>query len=339
MTPLKVGVIGAGIMGEKYVQVYQADPRTRVVALANRSREKLDRVADRFEVPGRYLDYHAMLESKILDFVCVATPDHLHYAPVKACLEAGCHVLCEKPFTTDVAEADALCALVDKTGLKLQVAYNHRWLAPYYQSHLAIARGDIGEPVAGYARKNDPLFVATEMLSWTAESTPSLFLSGHDIDLMRWYFGSEPVEAHGYGTKKVLAARDIDTYDIIQAQVKFASGAYATFEACWTYSDAYPTFPDSFLQVIGTKGHLNHDRRMESMELTTESKYILPKTFLMGEIFGRLSGAFPACLASFVDCLINDTEPAVTARDGRQVTAALCAIDRAVRTGQTVAVE
>lgn len=338
MDRLKIGVIGTGIMGEMYIRVYQEDPRTEVRAISNRGEDKLQAVGEKYGITGRYTDYRAMLASESLDAVVVATPDFAHFEPCKAALEAGCHVLCEKPFTTDLAEADALCALVEQTGLTLQVAYSHRWLPVYHRTFTAIQGGEIGEPLMGYARKNDTLWVATGMINWAHRSTPSMFLSGHDIDLMRWYFGSEAVEAHGYGTKKVLVEKGIDTYDIIQAQVRFANGSYATFEACWVYADTYPTIPDSFVQVVGSKGHISMDRAVESMVMTTEAKFSYPKNFLFNEVFGKLGGAFPLCLASFVDAIIDGTEPIVTARDGRQVTAILCAIDEAVRTGTTVKV-
>ena len=135
---------------------------------------------------------------------------------MRAALEAGKHVLCEKPFTTDLAEADDLLNLVRSrpTRQKLQVAFNHRWLSSYYQGAVAIRTGDIGRPVAGYARKNDTIYVPTEMLPWAAQTTPIHFLGAHDIDLMRWFFGSEPLTAYARGVKGVLTARGVDTWDL-----------------------------------------------------------------------------------------------------------------------------
>ncbi len=92
-----------------------------------------------------------------MDAVVVATPDHAHAEPVRAALEAGKHVLCEKPFTTSLAEADALLALSRTAGVTLQVAFNHRWLPSYYHGFRAIRDGAIGRPIAGYARKNDTI--------------------------------------------------------------------------------------------------------------------------------------------------------------------------------------
>ena len=331
---IRVGVIGLGIMGEQYTRIYQAHPFAEVAAISTRNPERLRLIGDKYEIRARYQNYDEMLAQSDLDAVCVATPDFAHYAPVKAALEAGLHVLCEKPFTTDLDEADSLLHLSrSRPKQKLQVAFNHRWLAAYYQGFAAIQEGSIGRPVAGYARKNDTIWVSTEMINWAARSTPIHFLGAHDIDLLRWYFASEPVTVHAYGAKGVLSARGIDTYDVIQAQVRFASGAFATVESAWIYPNSFPSIVDSFVEVIGSAGHLHFDRKRESIELSTEAKFSYPKTFLMQEIFGKLRGAFVECLNDFIAAIVDDTPTRVTAFDGRQVTAVLDAVSRSLAGG------
>lgn len=332
---LRIGVIGLGIMGEQYVRVYQAHPLTEVTAVSTRNPERLEKIGGQYGIRHRYADFTRLLDEAPVDAVCVATPDFAHFAPVQAALNAGKHVLCEKPFTTDLAEADALLRLSRaRPAQVLQVAFNHRWLAAYYHGYTALRGGSIGQPLAGFARKNDTIWVATEMISWAAQTTPIHFLGSHDIDLMRWFFASEPVEAYACGSKKVLAARGIDTYDVVQAQVKFASGAFATFESAWVYPNTFPSIVDSFVEVIGSAGHLHFDRKRESIELSTAERFVYPKTFLNHEVFGKLRGAFVECLGDFVDAVFQVCPPRVTAVDGRQVTAVLDAVTRSLASGQ-----
>jgi predicted dehydrogenase len=156
---------------------------------------------------------------------------------------------------------------------------------------------------------------------------------------MRWYFASEPVEVHAYGAKGVLTERGIDTYDLVQAQVRFASGAFATFESAWIYPNTFPTIVDSFVEVVGSAGHLHFDRKRESIELSTNDRFAYPKTFLAHEVFGKLRGAFVECLGDFLDSILQDTPPKVTAFDGRQVTAVLEAISRSLAIGGVCAVQ
>ena len=333
---VRIGVIGLGIMGEQYVRIYNAHPFAIVTAICTRNRERLEEMGSKYGIENRFTDYAELLAQKNVDAVCVATPDFAHFAPVKAALISNKHVLCEKPFTTLLNEADELLALSnERDHLKLQVAFNHRWLASYYQGFASIRSGAIGDPIAGYARKNDTIYVSTEMIDWASQSSPIHFLGAHDIDLIRWFFGSEPLEARAYGVKKVLAQRGIDTYDLIQAQIRFVSGAIATIESAWIYPNTFPTIVDSFVEVVGSEGHLHFDRKRESIEMSTPKQFSFPKTFLTQEIFGKLRGAFVECLSDFLDAIINQTEPKVTAFDGRQVTAVLDAISRSLVSGQT----
>ena len=336
---VRIGVIGLGIMGEQYVRIYSAHPLARVTAICTRSRDKLDDIGRKYGIEARYTDFAEMLSKADVDAICVATPDYAHFEPAKAALEAGKHVLCEKPFTTELSEADELLALVrSRPQQKLQVAFNHRWLSSYYHGFATIRKGEIGQPLVGYARKNDTIFVPTEMINWAARTTPTHFLGAHDIDLIRWYMDSEPVAVHAYGSKGVLAERGVDTYDIIQAQVKFNSGSFATIESGWIYPNTFPSIVDSFVEIIGSHGHLHFDRKRESIELSTEQQFTYPKTFLNYEVFGKLRGAFVECLSDFIDAIIDDTEPKVTAIDGRQVTAVLDAVSRSLSSGKIEAV-
>src|SRR3569832_2106871 len=102
---LRIGVIGLGIMGEQYVRILGAHPLASVTAVCTRRRARLDEVADKYRVGARCTDFRELGGRADVDAVCVATPDFAHYEPVKAALEAGKHVLCEKPFTTELAAA------------------------------------------------------------------------------------------------------------------------------------------------------------------------------------------------------------------------------------------
>lgn len=332
---VRLGIIGLGIMGEAYARIYSRHPLATVVAVCSRRRERVEEMQARYAVPHGATDYRALLDGPDLDAVVVATPDREHFAPALAALQSKRHVLIEKPMTTSVAEADELLRAARAAGRLIQVAFNHRWLSAYYQAKQLIAAGEIGAPLAGYARKNDTIFVPTEYIRWAGETTPAWFLGSHDIDLMRWFLDAEPLEARAWGRREVLAGRGIATYDIIQAQVKFSSGAFVTFESAWVYPRSFPSIVDSFVELIGTAGHVHLDRKCESLEVSTAEKFSYPKGFLLAEIFGRLRGAFPQCLEDFLFAVRENRPPGVTGEDGRQVTATLEAIHRSLETGRS----
>ena len=335
----RVGVIGLGIMGTSVTQVLERNPLVDLKAFCTLKEDRLADAQKKFSVSNGYLDFNEMLEKEDLDIVYIATPDWWHRDPVIARLDKGLHVHVEKPMTTDIGEATEIVEKVKRSGLKLQVSYNHRWLSAYNATWNMIREGQIGKPLMGYARKNNPIFVPTEMLSWSGKSSPAWFLSAHDIDLMCWWFDQSPIEVHGYGVKKVLVERGIDTYDMIQGLVKFDGGAIATFESSWIYPNTHPSMPDSFMEVIGEKGHFHLDRKTEAIEMSTEEKFAWPRSLLNYKVFDKWVGAFPSCVNSFVDSVIEDREPFVTALDGWRATAVLDALHQSVDNGGIVKVQ
>ena len=336
----RFGIIGTGIMGKAGARILQLVEDVQVAALADISEKNLAEASAELEVSSTYARYEEMLEKEDLDAVYVATPDQYHRDPVVAALEAGCHVLVEKPMTTRQEEAEEICRVVEKTGRKFQVNFNHRWLSPYHKIKEMIDEGNLGEPIIGFARKNNPILVPTSMLaSWAKDSSPAWFTSSHDIDLMLWWFGASPVEVYARGIKRVLRARGMDTYDGIQSMVTFDGGQFATFEAAWIYPDTSPYMPDSYMEVIGTRGTTQIDRQAEAVDAILEERFVCPRTFLNYKVFDQWVGAMPSSVRSFVRACQNDTDTIVNAREGLKSTAILDAIHRSLASGEPEAIE
>jgi len=332
---IRIGIIGTGIMGNAVARVFKLLPQAELIALADLSKERLEQSGKEFGLSALYLDYRDMLQKERLDAVAVATPDHNHTAPVLDSLRASCHVLVEKPLATSLAEAEEIDRVVRKTGKKLQVNFNHRWLSPYHKVKEMVLNGQIGEPMIGYARKNNPLSVPTEMIkSWASRTTPAWFLSCHDIDLMTWWFDADPIEAYAKGIRKVLVEKGFNTYDGIQALVTYKSGKFATFEAVWIYPNTSPYMPDSYMELIGSRGALQIDRQAEAIDAMVQEKFVCPRTFLNYKVFDEWQGAFPAAVKGFLYAIDHDSEPHVNARDGVRNTAVLEAIHKSLESHQ-----
>ena len=331
----KFGIIGTGIMGKAGGRILQLVEDVEVTALADISEPMLKEAATEFNVSAIYKNYQDMLEKENLDAVYVATPDQYHRDSCIDAMNAGCNVLVEKPMTTKQEDAEDIYKVVQKTGKKFQVNFNHRWLAPYHKIRSMIDEGQLGEPIIGFARKNNPISVPTSMLaSWAKDSSPAWFMSSHDIDLMVWWFDANPTEVYAKGIKRVLKAKGMDTYDGIQSLVTFENGQFATFESAWIYPDTSPYMPDSFMEVIGTKGTTHINRKDEAIDAILEEKFNCPRTFLNYKVFDEWVGAMPSSVRSFVTACKNDTETVVNAKEGLRSTAILDAIHRSLKTGK-----
>jgi predicted dehydrogenase len=332
---IRFGIIGTGIMGNAVGRVLKLCPEVELAALSDLDRSRLEQSGKELGLSRLYPRYEEMLDKERLDAVAVATPDHLHTRPVVEALRKGCHVLVEKPLATSQEDAEEICRAVQNTGKKLQVNFNHRWLGPYHKAKEMVLSGQIGEPMIGYARKNNPIFVPTEMIkSWSGRTTPAWFLSCHDIDLITWWFDADPVEAYAKGVKKVLVEKGFDTYDGIQALVTYEGGKFATYEAVWIYPNTSPYMPDSFMELIGSAGTLHLDRQAEAVDAITQEKFVCPRTFLNYKVFDEWRGAFPAAVRGFLHAIEHGAEPHVNARDGVRSTAALEAIHKSLTSGK-----
>jgi predicted dehydrogenase len=338
---IKINIIGMGIMGKNVARALLRDPRVSVTAVADRNEKTLAAVREEFGIPHTYSQFQPMLDAEKPDAVFIATPDWAHLEPVLECLDRGIHVHVEKPMTTSEPEAARIVRRVRETGLKFQVSYNHRWLAPYYAAYEKIRRGEIGQCLCASARKNNPITVPTRMLaSWAKDSSPMWFQSAHDIDLIGWYFDDLPISASCQGVKRVLKEKlGWDTYDAMQGRVRFSRGGLATFEAAWIYPEKHPAMPDSFVEVIGEGGHFHIDRKAEAIEMSTVDGIAWPRSFLNYKVFDEWVGAFPSCIRSFIGALEANTAPHVGALDGWKATAILDALHQSAdRDGEPIAI-
>src|SRR5690625_3465724 len=123
---LRAGVIGLGWAGQQHVAAYAADPRVDLVALSAKEEHLLASLGEEHGVPGRYTDWQQMIAEAELDVVSIATPTFLHAPMASAALEAGLHVLCEKPMAENSAGAARMVEAATRAGRVLDVSFNHR---------------------------------------------------------------------------------------------------------------------------------------------------------------------------------------------------------------------
>jgi predicted dehydrogenase len=339
MSILRVAVVGAGIMGRTHASVVADYHRAHLTAICSRNAERAGALARAYAAPLVFTDYRDLLSSPEVDAVIIATPDFAHHDIAVAAAHAGKHMLVEKPLATDLAEADSIVAAVETAGVVGSTLFNHRWIPAYYQAKQRIVAGDLGRPRMAYARKNDTIYVPTEMISWADQTTSAWFLSAHDIDLVTWYFADEAVEAHASGVRGVLSGQGIDTYDAIQAQVRYRSGAIATFESCWIYPNTFPTMVDSWVAITCEQGVIHMDRKEEQIQVAGPQRFEFPRNLLLLDLTGHPQGSVRHAITHWIDCALDGATPLVTLRHARHVTAILTAIHRSLAENRAIPVE
>jgi predicted dehydrogenase len=335
MDAIGVGIVGTGIMAKAHAAVVAEDPRVRLAGWVSRRRDPEG--LDAFGPAPVHGSIGDLLADDSVGIVIVATPDFAHLEPSVAAAEAGRHVLIEKPLATSAADAEAILAAVRAAGVHAMTLFNQRWLPAYWQAKQELARPEAGQPIMAYARKNDTLHVPTEMISWADRSSPSWFLSSHDVDLVTWFFDAPPVEVYATAVHRVLVGRGVDTPDAVQAQVRFADGAVATFESSWAVPLGYPTVVESFVEVLTTERHVHIDRKVEQLEIATPERMLYPRTG-GARIAGRGVGPAASAVRHFIDVVADGVAPIIPLEHSVEVTRLLDAIERSYRSGRPVTV-
>jgi len=212
MTSLRAGVIGVGHLGQHHARLYASLPGVTLAGVADQDSARAAVVADRHQAK-LYAGPAELL--KAVDLVSVAVPTSAHYAVAKTCLEAGKHVLVEKPIAVTPAEGRELVALARQNGCRLQVGHSERF-NPVMQA----MRPHIHRPV----------FIECHRLSSFSERGTDvdvvLDLMIHDLDLVL-SFDPGPVEEIRAAGVPVLSA----AIDIANARVQFAGGCVANLTA------------------------------------------------------------------------------------------------------------
>ncbi len=216
-TPLRVGVWGTGLMGERHARVLSSQPDAQLVAVFDVNPDRAQAVATRYGT--KVAPSPEALLSEV-DAVCIASPTPLHFAHVEQSLSLGKHVLVEKAITEQVDQAEVLTALARRTGKLLMVGHIERYNPVFSELKRLISDG-----------KQSPFAIVFRRLSSFSTSSQAvdvvLDLMIHDIDLMLDLCRGLSVSHHD-GLGRIVRTREID-HGV--AHVGFAGGPVVTLTA------------------------------------------------------------------------------------------------------------
>lgn len=145
MKPIKTAIIGTGFMGRVHLEAVQRVENVEAAGIAGRNKEAVQRLGTAFSVPTTTTDYRDLLRDPAIDAVHITTPNAQHFSMAKEALEAGKHVLCEKPLTTTVSEAEELASIASTRGLRNCTCHNLRYYPMVQQMRRMREAGDLGE--------------------------------------------------------------------------------------------------------------------------------------------------------------------------------------------------
>ncbi len=241
-----------------------------------------------------------------LDALIVATPDHLHTAPILAALAAGVHVIAEKPLCLDLSEADSIIRLAEDRGLIAGVDMHKR----YDPDHLKIFRElapQMGLPVHARGVLEEPLEVSTQTFKWVEQSDPFSYVGIHWVDLFCHYLDLEPLSLYAVGEKQRLRGEfGIDAFDASQVLVTHKSGLVVSYENTWLTPSDFEGPVNQESHFIGGLGKVESDSQYRGLRYWIEGQGSRTSNTHFFRWVPRPDGP-PACTGygkdSLVDCM------------------------------------
>ncbi|MBN1642205.1 MAG: Gfo/Idh/MocA family oxidoreductase [Anaerolineae bacterium] len=331
-------------MGRHHIAGYQTHPGAEVVAIADLDPARLAEIGDQYGVAGRYRTAEEMLARETLDVVSVATPNKFHKPLTIAALEAGCHVLCEKPMALHAAEAREMLATAQAAGRRIMINFSYRFNEQSQALKRRVEAGELGEIYFGrtvwHRRRGLPRFGGWFGQKALSGGGPLIDLGVHRLDLALWLMGyPKPVWVLGSAYNPIataLAAEQgvaYDVEDLAAALIRFENGATLEVEASWAAHIAERELMET--RLLGTKGGLVQRNLNETYEF--EAELYLERD---GAQYDMRLHAPPrsrqSAMSHFVDSILAGTPHIATGEEGLLVMEILDAIYESAASGAPV---
>jgi predicted dehydrogenase len=332
---VKVGVVGCGYIAQNtHMPIYKKINQATVVAVCDRDLELAEKAATKFSIPKVYSDLQAMLEHEPLDMVDICTPINTHATLAIQAMEAGCHVLTEKPMAINSAEADEMIAVAKRKQVKLSVMHNMLFLPTVRRMRSLVDRHVVGDLIRVDIKLSHPPWdfpAIADPGHWWHRLPGGVFGDSlpHVLYLAREFLGAiEPLTVQTYklGSYSHLG---IDEVEIL---LKGQKGTGSIVVSCnWpslceinihgTKMNIHGNLNNSF--VVTYRGKTNSGRGIATLyarENLSRSLQILSSSLSTGWVMlkGQHKG-HPVQIVKFIESIQRDTTPAVTGEDHREI--------------------
>lgn len=348
--PLRIGVIGTGSISDLHLSAYAANPGAKIVAICDVNGKRAQDVVDKYGADKVFTDYRELLADPAIDAVSICTWNNTH-APISiAALDAGKHVLVEKPLSRTVEEALAIEEAVRRSGKLLQVGFVRRYDPNVRMLQRFIDAGEFGEL---YYAKASTIRRLGNPGGWFSDversgGGPLIDIGVHVIDLC-WYLMGRPkattVSANTYrrlGNRSNVRnlsfykAADYDASkntveDLANAIIRFENGASLMVDVSFTL---HAKKDEGLVRLYGDKGGFEIDP--EIAIVTEKHDTILNVAPQTDSSRLDVHAAFRNEIDHFVDCVSNGSTPISPVEDGVAITRILRAIYESAEKGEEI---
>ncbi len=278
--PMQWGLLSTARINRAVIEPLRLSKRNELAAVASRSLEKAQAYAQVWAIPRAFGSYEELLADPDIEAVYISVPNSLHVAWTIRAVEAGKHVLCEKPLALTLEEVDQVIVAAERTGRVVAEAFMYRHHPQTLQIKEMVTNGSIGTLQIVHGAFSYPLRQRTDVRWDPALGGGSIWDVGcYPISYARFLAGEEPVEAFGW---RQTASTGVDA--LFVGQLRFQGGVIAQFDSSFR-SQVRMTFevvgtegaiyiPNAYKPGLTSKVFLTRGDRTEEIELAGEPLYL-----------------------------------------------------------------
>jgi predicted dehydrogenase len=353
---LRTALVGIGKVTDMHARALDHLKESRFTAVCGRSSDKTGNYAAKYGVKA-YTDVAEMVSREKIDAVIICTPHPNHRDPTIAALEAGAHVLVEKPLASSLEDCDAMLEASRRFGKQIGVVCQRRWYLPAMRVKRAIDDGKIGEPVFGTINMlgwRDEAYYESDPWrgTWKGEGGGVLVNQApHQLDMLQWFMG-EIEECYGIWSN--LNHPYIEVEDTANAILKFKNGAVANIivsnsQKPGIYGKVHVHGKNGASVGVQTDGGAMFVAGMSSiLEPPVNDLWTVPGEEGMLQQWVKQDSAFfnnlpnqmdyfhERNIEDFLQALLEGRKPLITGEDGRVTVEIFTAIYRSTRDGKPV---
>ncbi|MBS4212682.1 Gfo/Idh/MocA family protein [Neobacillus rhizophilus] len=340
---LKYAVIGCGRISPNHI-VAAMKNELEIVALCDVIPENMEDKINKFNLPKTtrlYTDYKELLEKEHPDLIAICTESGKHGQIALDCIDAGSHLIIEKPIALSLEEADQIINKAKVKNIKVSACHQNRFNKSIQKIREAVEEERFGRMLHGTAhirwnRGEDYYKQAPWRGTWEQDGGALMNQCIHNIDLLRWMMGDDIVEVVGMTDN--MKHNFIEAEDLGMALIKFANGSYGIVEGT---TNIYPQNLEETLYIFGDRGTVKAggksvniieewhfaDGKDNPEEVKEKYQENPPNVYGFGH---------NPLYADVIDAIKNDREPYVTAEDGRRALELVLAIYKSAEEGKSV---
>jgi myo-inositol 2-dehydrogenase/D-chiro-inositol 1-dehydrogenase len=328
MKMLKVGLLGAGRIGNVHAKAISLHPDSELVAVSDVNMDAAQKLASQYGAQARSTE--EIVNDATIDAVLIATSTDTHSDLIEAATRAGKAVLCEKPVDLSLDRARACQKVANTTGRPVMIGFNRRFDPNFAALKAAVDRGEIGKTELLSITSFDPAPPPVSYIKVSGGLFRDMMI--HDFDMACWIMGGLPEKVTAVGSSivdpEIGAAGDVDTAVVT---LHFADGRIAVIKNSRRAVYGY----DQRVELLGSEGLLSAGNMLENTVSKSTADGVVsakPEFFFLE----RYMRAYSAEWAAFVEAVTSGSALPVSLDDGIGALAVAEAATRSAKSGGTV---